>query len=112
METNKTLIDLMVEAYREDITKEFVREDKEDGYLNQKDFATCEERATAANLKAIERPNKILALGSVFHRNSDSHGDNRTEEEATLIKELGSKTVEAVKMTPEVTQQAANFWIP
>ncbi|MBW1853120.1 MAG: hypothetical protein JRJ00_00305 [Deltaproteobacteria bacterium] len=111
METNKTLIDLMVEAYREDITKEFVREDKEDDYLNQKDFDTCESRMMKANMNAIERSNKIGALGSVLHRNSSSHGDNRGIEEAELTKQLGSETVEAVKLTPEVKGSDSSFWM-
>ncbi len=107
----KTLIDLAVEAFRKGITHEFEKEDRDDDYLNQRDFDSCEDRMRVAANNAIEAPIKVLALGAVLHRNSKSHGDNRGIEEEALRVQIEPETIAAIEKTPEVTGEARSFWM-
>ncbi len=95
MESNKkTLIDIAVDLYRKELTNQFKKEAAEPEYLNQKDFATVEDRVRTASNLAQEPAIKAMTLAALNHRIKE-HGDKRSDElkvaEASVSKAVAAE---------------------
>lgn len=64
------------------------REEREENFLNQKDFLDCRSRIQAWIDMAIEESRELMSIepayAAALHREKD-HGDNTIEEQASLL---------------------------
>lgn len=102
METNKTLPELMGEIYAKEFNHIFEKEQVVDGYFNQNDFDTVEDRIRAAAAIANDRAVKAGAYAGALHR-MDKHGDDRTAELMTLKASVSTENKAII--------EAASFWM-
>jgi hypothetical protein len=61
------LIDLSCDIFKKELTKVFEREKTEKTYLNAEQFKTCEQRARAGVLEAIDQVIKRIAIDICKH---------------------------------------------
>lgn len=80
MKLSKALADKFEKNFEEVFEKEKAEKD----FLKQEDFTSCEDRARAGVMAAIEPIIKDLGYSIALHREAE-HGDNTTEEQASLL---------------------------
>lgn len=80
------LTDIMTEKFRKSFDEMRDKEEKVADFLNQKDFLSCEARATKALLIVIEPLIKDLGYAIAVNREKD-HSDDTMEEQARLLEQ-------------------------
>ncbi len=79
-----TLSEKLAEKFETEFTNVFEKEKQDKDYLNQEEFDTCKDRATAGIIAATEAVIVDLAYCIAVHREKE-HKDNTIDEQASLL---------------------------